>query len=303
MILIDIFLGVFFVWVLVFFLYVILADADMTLLYYHKFGSRKELLWNQVVWITGASSGIGEYLAYSLIKRQAKLALSGVNIERLRKVKNKCIELSGCPEENVLLVPFSIEKFEEHDSHVNKVLEHFGHIDILVNNAGVSQRADFPDIDIEVDQKLFSVNVFGSVNLTRKVLKHFLEQKKGHVVVTSSLAGKMGAPYSSAYTGSKHALHGYFECLRTEMIGQNIDVTIVCPGPVFSQITDRCVTGKLGEKFDHTQKPTDRKMKTDRCSELMVSAIAHKLDECWICIQPLLNLFYLSQYCPTVYKR
>ncbi|GFS58054.1 hypothetical protein TNCV_3125041 [Trichonephila clavipes] len=112
-----------------------------------------------------------------------------------------------------------------------------------------------------------------------------------------------GVPYSSAYTGSKHALHGYFECLRSEMVEENINVTLACPGPVFSALTDRCVTGKLGEKYDHTQQATDKKMKTERCCELMVTAIAHKLDECWICVQPILFVLYLAQYFPTIFRK
>ncbi|XP_054712828.1 dehydrogenase/reductase SDR family member 7-like [Uloborus diversus] len=276
-------------------------DADLTLLFHHLFSAKKDYQ-NQVVWITGASSGIGEHLAYTFAENNAKLALSGVNLERLNNVKEICIALYKCKEEDILLVPFSIDNFDEHESNVKKVLDHFGQIDILVNNAGVSQRAQFEEIDIDVDQKLFNVNVFGTVNLTRKVLKHFLERGRGHVVAMSSLAGRIGAPFSSAYTGSKHALHGYFECLRTEMCQKNIDVTLVCPGPVFSRLTDRCVTSKLGEVYDHTQQPTDRKMKTERCSRLTFTAISNKLDECWISQQPLLTLFYCSQYIPSIYR-
>ncbi|XP_055947972.1 dehydrogenase/reductase SDR family member 7-like [Argiope bruennichi] len=284
-----------------FVLFIIYADADLTLLFYHSLNRPRDFR-NKVVWITGASSGIGEYLAYDLVKAGAKLVLSGVNVERLTAVGERCKEVSSCAAEDILLVPFQINNFDVHDECVNKVLDHFGHIDILVNNAGISQRADFADIDIAVDHQLFDVNVFGPVNLTRKVLRHFLERKKGHVVVTSSTAGKLGAPYSSAYTGSKHALHGYFECLRSEMVEENIHVTLVCPGPVFSNITDRCVTGKIGEKYDHKQQPTDKKMKTERCSDLMVTAIAYKLDECWICFQPILFMYYMAQYLPSVFR-
>ncbi|XP_015903470.1 dehydrogenase/reductase SDR family member 7 [Parasteatoda tepidariorum] len=297
----DIILIIICIFILLFAFFMLFADADLTLLFYHTFYSPKDF-GKDVVWITGASSGIGEYLAYSLVKRNARLALSGVNVERLQNVKKHCLEFSKCSEDDVLLVPFSIQDFAQHEECVSKVLEHFGQIDILINNAGVSQRADFGTTDIEVDINLFNVNVFGAVNLTRKVLKHFLERKKGHIVATSSMAGKIGAPYSSAYTGSKHAMHGYFECLRTELIHENIQVTIACPGPVFSRITDRCVTGKVGEVYGHVQQSSDKKMKTERCSELMVTAIANKLDECWITFQPLLVVLYLAQYIPSFYR-
>ncbi|CAL1294891.1 unnamed protein product [Larinioides sclopetarius] len=283
-------------------LFLLYADADLTLLFYHSLNNPRDF-HNKVVWITGASSGIGEYLAYALVKSGAKLALSGVNVERLTAVGERCKEKSKCAAEDILLVPFQINDFEVHDECVKKVLDHFGQIDILVNNAGISQRADFADIDIAVDLQLFNVNVFGTVNLTRKVLRHFLERKKGHFVVTSSTAGKLGVPYSSTYTGSKHALHGYFECLRSEMVEENIDVTLVCPGPVFSGLTERCVTGKVGETYGYKQQPNDKRMLTERCCDLMATAIAYKLDECWICIQPILFMYYIAQYFPTVFRK
>lgn len=281
--------------------FVATADADATLLLYSKIGCINHLS-GQVAWITGASSGIGEHLAYDLAALGLRLAISGVRTEKLEDVKKYCLEHSSLKDDDILVVPFHIEDFEFHDELVRKVIDHFGHIDILVNNAGMSQRSDFQDIEVSVDHKLFDVNVFGPVNLTRKVLQHFMERKKGQIIVNSSLAGKIGAPYSATYSGSKHALQGYFESLRTETIQTNISVTIVYPGPVFSGITDRCVTGKLGEIANQKQLPTDKKMKTSRCSQLMVVAIANKLDECWICLPPLLGVYYLSQYTPSFFK-
>ncbi|CAL1294893.1 unnamed protein product [Larinioides sclopetarius] len=264
------------------------ADADLTLLYYHSLDRPRDFD-NKVIWITGASSGIGENLAYTLVKLGAKLALSGVNVERLTAVGERCKEISNCAAKDILLVPFQINNFEVHDECVNKVLDHFGQIDILVNNAGISQRAEFADVDIAIDQQLFSVNVFGTINLTRKVLKHFLQRNKG-------------VPFSCPYTASKHALHGYFESLRSEMVEENINVTLVCPGPVFSGLTERCLTGKVGEKFDHEQKPTDKRMTTERCSDLIATAIYYKLDESWIAFQPILFTYYMVQYIPTIFR-
>ncbi|XP_042902968.1 dehydrogenase/reductase SDR family member 7 [Parasteatoda tepidariorum] len=296
--LITILIGIFLLFLTLFFFF---ADADLTLLFYHAFYPPKDFK-KEVVWITGASSGIGEYLAYGFIKRNARLALSGVNVERLQNVKKHCLELSKCAEDDILLVPFSIDKFDEHDECVKKVLDHFGKIDILVNNAGISSSAGYADIDIKVDMNLFNVNVFGTVNLTRKVLKHFLEQKKGHVVYTSSMAGKIGTPFTSTYNGSKHAVHGYFESLRTEVHEDNIDVTLACPGPVFSRLAERRVTEEVGKVHHEVRKPTDKKMDTERCSELMLTAIANKVDECWITYQPFLAFLYIAQYMPSFYR-
>ncbi|UYV70441.1 DHRS7, partial [Cordylochernes scorpioides] len=141
----------------------------------------KSSLRGQVVWITGASSGIGEYLAYELAKCGVKLALSGTNVENLEKVKQKCIGTTQLPLSKI-----------NHSSREECLLQKHFIVDILVNNAGRSQRAGFETIDLPVDEAMFKTNVFGAIHLTRLMVPHFKKQGRGHVVVTSSLAGKMG---------------------------------------------------------------------------------------------------------------
>ncbi|KFM76158.1 Dehydrogenase/reductase SDR family member 7, partial [Stegodyphus mimosarum] len=285
-----------------FILFLKYVDADLTLYYYDYLDDVSDRLRNKVIWITGASSGLGEYLAYELAKHGNKLILSGTNKERLESVKAKCSEI-GLPEDDILVLPFNMTDYDVHEECIKKVLQKFGKLDILVNNAGRSQRANFEDIDISVDKELFDINVFATLNLTRKVLPHFLENKSGHFVVTSSCVGKMGAASSASYTASKHALHGYFETLRTEMSDKNIDVTILCPGPVFSRFLENAFTGAPRQKFGKPTLSTDRRMPTERCGRLMAVAMAHKVDEAWICIQPCLIFFYLAQYTPTFFRK
>ncbi|GFT11251.1 hypothetical protein NPIL_531261 [Nephila pilipes] len=277
-------------------------DADLTLYLCDYFSDVKKSLRGKTVWITGSSSGIGEYLAYELARHGCKLILSGINEERLNSVKFKCIEI-GLVEDDVYVLPFNLTDFDIHEECVKKVLQKFRKLDILINNAGRSQRASFEEIDIKVDKEIFDINLFGTLNLTRKILPHFIENKGGHFVVTSSCVGKMGIPSSASYTGSKHALHGYFETLRVEMSRKNIDVTMLCPGPVFSHALENAFTGTPGQKFGRLSKSTDRKMQTDRCARLMSVAIAHKLDEVWIAPQPNLVFFYLVQYTPTFFRK
>ncbi|UYV78246.1 DHRS7, partial [Cordylochernes scorpioides] len=268
----------------------------------------------KVIWITGASSGLGEEMTYILADHKAKLVLSGTREDSLLKVRENCLK-KGLAEEDVLVLPFNIADCSVHENCVQKVLEHFKKIDVLVNNAGRSQRAKFQDIEPEVDRELFDVNVFGPVNLTRKVLPHFLEKNEGHVVVTSSITGKLagesshrtvvccaGFPGSATYTGSKHALHGYFETLRSELSHRNIKVTLVCPGPAFSKIVERAFTGETGKVHGEKQKPTDLRLTTERCSQLMVVALVNQVDEAWMSLQPLLLLYYLSQYLPSFFR-
>ncbi|CAL1267272.1 unnamed protein product [Larinioides sclopetarius] len=278
------------------------VDSDLTLFYYDYRNDIRKHLRGKVIWITGASSGLGEHLAYELAHHGSKLIISGTSEERLNKVKTKCLEI-GLPEDDVFVLPFNMTDFDVHEECVKKVQQKFHKLDVLVNNAGRSQRASFAEIDVKVDKELFEINVFATLNLTRKVLHHFLENHRGHFVVTSSCVGKMGAASSASYTGSKHALHGYFETLRTEMTGKNIDVTLLCPGPIFSHFLENAFTGSPGKKFGKATDPKDRRMPTERCGRLMAVAIAHKLDEVWICQQPNLMLFYLAQYTPTFFRK
>lgn len=281
-----------------------LVDADLTLLFKCKFGRSVDALKGKVIWITGASSGIGEYLAYELSKVGVKLVLSGTNADNLNLVKQSCLEIGKSKGTEVLLLPFNISDFSCHSEKLKQVLDCYGKLDILVNNAGRSQRAAFQEIPLEVDKEMFDVNVFGTVSLTRCVVSHFKERgQHGHIVVTSSTAGKVGAPFSATYTGSKHALQGYFECLRLEgVILGGLDVTLVCPGPVFSRIRERAFTATPGKLYEMKDKPTSRLMATERCTRLMAVAIANKMDEVWISDNPILLVMYCAQYIPSIFR-
>ncbi|GIY19200.1 hypothetical protein CEXT_363831 [Caerostris extrusa] len=201
------------------------VDADLTLYVHDYLDNITKSLRGKVVWITGSSSGLESTW-----------------------LKTKCIEI-GLTEDDVFVLPFNMTDYDVHEECVRKVLQKFHKLDVLVNNAGRSQRASFDEIDIKVDKELFDVNVFSTLNLTRKVLPHFLENKAGHFVVTSSCVGKWVTASSASYTGSKHALHGYFETLRTEMTGKNIAITMLCPGPIFSHFLENAFTGATGQKF------------------------------------------------------
>lgn len=291
-------------WLMAFTAWLKIADADLTLLFKSKFGRSIATLKGKVIWITGASSGIGEYLAYELAKVGSCLVLSGTNLENLEHVKNHCLEFGKEKGTEVLVLPFSICDFSSHSEQLQKVLDRFGKLDILVNNAGRSQRASFEEIPVEIDKEMFDCNVFGAISLTRVVVKYFKEKNViGHVVVTSSTAGKLGAPFSATYTGSKHALQGYFECLRLEgvLLG-GLDVTIACPGPVFSRIRERAFTATPGKLYNMKDTPKSRLMPTERCARLMAVAIANKMDEVWISENPILLTMYLAQYVPSIFR-
>ena len=205
---------------------------------------------NKTIWITGASSGIGEHLAYAFSKRGAKLALTARNVEALERVKQNCQK-----PEDVLIFKMDVTQFEKTPDAAKKIIDHFGKIDILVNNAGISLRALTKDTLLEVDQKIMDVNFIGTVAVTKAVLPHMLENQSGQIVVMSSLTGKFGTKFRSTYAASKHALHGFFDSLRMEVMNDNIDITILCPGFVHTNVSKNALTADGGKhnKMDEGQ--------------------------------------------------
>src|SRR3954471_12704788 len=158
---------------------------------------------NKVVWITGASSGIGEALAKTFSKKGAKLVLSSRRIEELERVK-KALNIS---EDRIFILPLDLTTTTHIDSLTQQVIQRFGQIDILVNNGGISQRSLTKDAPIDIDRKIMEVNFFGTVALTKSVLPYFLKQQAGQFIIISSISGKFGFYFRSAYSASKHALH------------------------------------------------------------------------------------------------
>ena len=155
---------------------------------------------NKTVWITGASSGIGEAFARAFHQEGANLILSSRRKDELERVKS---ELGGS--DSISILTLDLANSDELESKAEEALTFFNGIDVLVNNGGVSQRSLFAETDLDTIRRLMEINFFGSVALTRFVLPHMMEKKSGHVIVTSSVAGKFGTKYRSGYAASKHA--------------------------------------------------------------------------------------------------
>lgn len=256
---------------------------------------------DKVIWITGASSGIGEALAYELAKKGAKLILSARRRDELNRVKGNCIASS---QPDVRVLALDLAKPEMHKLSTEAAIQLFGHVDILINNGGISQRSFAKDTLIDVDRRLMEVNFFGAVSLTKNILPHFLQRKSGHIVAVSSVTGKFGTPYRSGYTASKHALHGFFDSLRAELwkdVKRAIAVTIICPGFIHTQLTMTAVTGDgspLG-KMDHGQY---QGMPADVCAKKMIRAIEKRKNEVYIGGREVLGV-YLKRFFPGIFAR
>lgn len=208
-------------------------------------------IFNKVIWITGASSGIGEACAYLFAKEGAKLILTALEKDKLLEVKAKCIGIGG----NCEILPYNLSDTNGIDKLVENALSFFGSIDVLYNNAGISQRAKTGDTLFEVDKKIMDVNFFAPVKITKLLLPKMIEQGGATIAVTTSISGRFGFPLRSSYSSSKHALYGFFETLQAEYYDENIRVVIVCPGRVKTNISFYALEkdGKQHSKMDAGQ--------------------------------------------------
>jgi short-subunit dehydrogenase len=157
----------------------------------------------------------------------------------------------------------------------------FGQIDIMVHNGGITQRSLVIDTDIDVHRHVMELDYFSYIILTKALLPHFIARKTGHFVVTSSVMGKIGTPMRSAYAAAKHALHGYFDCLRAEVSGYGIKVTLLTPGYIRTAIYQSAVTGD-GQKFGSKSEEIDNGLPADKAAEQIIKAIKNGAYEPYI---------------------
>lgn len=279
----------------------VFADCDLQLQWSEMFGKSTGLLAHKVVWITGASSGIGEYLAYEMAKVGCRIVLSARRLEELQRVKKECLSFGKLMDDDIFVLPLDMLNFDKHKVAVDEVLARFNKIDILVNNAGRSQRARWENTELAVDKEMLEINVLSVLSLTKHVLPHMIENHQGHIVNMSSVSGKIGVPSSGSYSGTKHAIQGWFDSLRVELYDRNISVTNLCPGPVHSNIQNNSFSEKQGTLYQGNMFMGE-KMSTARCARLCAVAIVNKLDEAWISQHPTLFALYLNQYCPSIFN-
>ncbi len=229
---------------------------------------------NKVVVITGASDGIGAQLARSLASQGAKLVIAARRIDALEDIAAECRALGA----QVLAVRTDVGVEADCKNLVGRACEQFGTIDVLVNNAGVSGHAMFEEVtDFKWYEDMMRVNFFGSLWCTRYALPH-LKESRGLIVGVSSLAGKIGVPGRTAYSPSKFAMAGFFEALRTELLGTGVDVTMVYPGVVATKIRYHGYgpDGKAAGKSGLEEKGA---MSVEECADRMLAAMASRKRE------------------------
>lgn len=249
------------------------------------------------VWITGASSGIGESLAVAFHQAGAKLILSARREDELKRVQSIC---GGEP--NTRVLPMDVTKAEELPEKARTALDLFGGIDILVLNAGITQRSRARETDESVYRRLMEVNFFAPEAMARAVLPSMLAQKSGHIVVISSVAGKFGVPMRSGYSATKFALHGFFEALRAEEERNGIHVTMVCPGYIRTEISLSALRGD-GRKHAKMDSELARGMPAGECARQILKGVAGKKKEIVVAAAREKTLVYLKRFFPTVLAR
>lgn len=189
---------------------------------------------DKIVWITGASSGIGEATAYRMAMEGASLVLTSRNESALEKVREKCLA-DGAADAKVL--PADLSNLENLTQVSEQAWSLFGRIDIFFCNAGISQRSNTIDSQMDVIDKVMDVNYFAPVTITKTILPKMVANGGGQIAITTSIAGKFGFPLRCAYSSSKFALYGFFETVQAECYKDNIRVTFVCPGRVQTNIS------------------------------------------------------------------
>ena len=233
----------------------------------------RQTLEEKVVWITGASSGIGRALAVEAARRGARLLLSGRNEAALRETAERCGAASahetgsskggtvsaqrasrtkfehasshetGSARPECVILPFDLADLSACAAAARRAEAIFGRIDVLALNAGVSQRAKFAETAPEVFDAIVRTNFSASVALTRAILPGMRARDSGTIVAISSVAGLMGAPWRTEYSASKHALAGFFGSLRAELHGSGIQISMVYPGFVRTAISENAFAG------------------------------------------------------------
>lgn len=232
---------------------------------------------NQIVWITGASSGIGEALVYAYHKLGAKLIISSRNKDKLYDVKSRC---KGNPTD-IHVLPLDLEQTDSLAAVAAQALKIYGKIDVVIHSGGISQRSLAMDTELSVNERLMNVNYFGTVALSQALLPAMIQKGGGHVVVISSLVGKFGTPLRSGYAASKHALHGYFDSLRAELYQQNIKITIVCPGFIKTQVSVNALVGD-GSAQNSMDDAQAQGMPAEKCAQEIIAALTKGKEEVYI---------------------
>lgn len=252
-------------------------------------------LKNKTIWITGASSGIGEALVQQLAHEEVNLIISARRKEELDRVKT---ENEGIAKIETL--PLDLAQCEQLHKIAEEAIRLFGQVDVLINNGGVSQRAMAMDSQLEIDRKIMDINFLGTITLTKAVVAHMLERGRGHVATVTSVTGKFGTPWRSTYAASKHALHGFFDSMRAELEDKGIKFTLLALGFIGTKLSQVALKGDGSPNgtVDETHK---RGISPDVCAKKILRAIKKQKREVYIGKEAY--AVYVKRFFPAIFAK
>lgn len=255
------------------------------------------MLNNKTIWITGASSGIGEACAYLFAREKANLILTASRADRLAEVQQECIRLGAQCE----ILPYDLSDLNHMDGLTDKALVFFGKIDIAFLNAGISQRSTTLETSAVVDEKIMQVNFFAPAKIAKRLLPAMIAQGGGTIAVTSSIAGKFGFPLRSVYAASKFALYGFFETVQAEYYNDGIRVVMVCPGRVRTQISFNALEAD-GSRHARMDEGQNSGIPAEKAARKIVRAIRQQKPEVLVGGRELL-MVYIKRFCPGLSRK
>jgi len=250
----------------------------------------------KTIWITGASSGIGEALAYALSKAGATLVISARRASELERVKAACTH-----PEKVEIITIDLSSQESVKEAIHACLSRHVRIDLLFNNGGISQRAEALSTDLGIVRRVMEINFFSNIAISQAIALHMKEHGGGHIVVTSSLMGKWGFYLRSAYAAAKHALHGYYDSMRMEVEQYGIKITLLTPGFIASEISKHALNDK-GESTGEMDNNQAQGMSTAQCAQEILTGVAAGKTEFGIGGKELLGL-KLRRFLPALFEK
>ena len=248
----------------------------------------------KTVWITGASSGIGEACAYLYATQKCNIILTATSAEKLEKVAKKCQDLGAIP----FVLPYDLREINGINSLVEKAWNFTSGIDILFCNAGISQRTAVEDTDMQMFETIMDINFYAPVAMAKAILPRMLAAGGGHIAATTSIAGHFGFPLRCAYSSSKHALYGFFETLQAEYVSKNIHTTLVCPGRVQSNISLNALD-KNGLRHGKMDPGQANGISAEKAAKKIVRAIKNQKREVLVGGKELI-MVYIKRFFPNI---
>jgi dehydrogenase/reductase SDR family member 7B len=258
---------------------------------------RRRKFEGKTAWITGASSGIGEALVKEFIREGARVIASSNDFSGLEKVKNSLGSSSG----SMQIVVFDLSDTGKITEIAAAVMNETGRIDYLLNIGGISQRARIEETPLWLDRKIFEINYFGTIALTKAVLPYMVTRNSGHILATSSISGRFGFPLRSAYSASKQALHGFFETLYLENKKHNIKVSMIIPGRVRTSISVHALDGQ-GKEHGKLDDGQFKGLSAEKAAKIIIKGIMRGRHEILVGKGELM-LLYIRRYFPWLFFR